>query len=123
MERHRGARQSDPIRRRSREAGIEPSARPADDLSGPSRLGSCVEAPMIGPMKPRRIAGNTTTSLLLLLVALLGVGAWNYYRNYQLERANEHGRPYSGYSTHEVELLRDAVAGELDATRARFERA
>jgi hypothetical protein len=78
---------------------------------------------MIGPKNPRRIAGNATTSLLLLLVALLGVGAWNYHRNYQLERANEHGRPYSGYSTHEVELLRDAVAGELEATRARFARA
>ena len=62
---------------------------------------------MNGPMIRRRIAGNTTSSLLLLLVALLGLGAWNYYRNYQLERASEQGRPYSGYSTREVELLRD----------------
>jgi hypothetical protein len=74
-------------------------------------------------MNRRRTAGNTTSSLLLLLVALLGLGAWNYYRNYQLERAGERGRPYSGYSTREVELLRDAVEGELEATRARFARA
>jgi hypothetical protein len=75
------------------------------------------------PMDRRRVAGNTTSSLLLVLVVLLGVGAWNYYRNYQLERASEQGRPYSGYSTHEVELLRDAVAGELEANRARYARA
>ena len=77
---------------------------------------------MNGAMNRRHIAGNTTSSLLLLLVALLGVGGWNYYRNYQLERASEQGRPYSGYSTREVELLRDAVAGELEAARSRFER-
>ena len=78
---------------------------------------------MNGSTNRRRIAGNTTTMLLMLLVILMGAGAWNYHRNYQLERTRERGRPYSGYSTREVELLRDAVAGELEAARARFEAA
>lgn len=71
----------------------------------------------------RRTAGNTTTTLVLLLSILVGAGAWNYLRNVQLERESKLGRAYSGYSTREVELLRDAVAGELEASRVRFERA
>ena len=74
-------------------------------------------------MNERRIAGNSTASLALLLLALVGVGAWNYHRNYQLERASERGRVYSGYSTHEVELLRDATASELETARVQFDRA
>ena len=75
------------------------------------------------PNARRRITGNTTGSLALLLVVLLGLGAWNYHRNYRLELASAHGRPYSGYTHQEVSLLRDAVAAELEASRARFERA
>lgn len=78
---------------------------------------------MNGSTNLRRTAGNTTTTLALLLSILVGAGAWNYHRNYQLEQQSEHGRAYSGYSTREVELLRDAVAGELEASRVRFERA
>ncbi len=78
---------------------------------------------MNGITDRRRIAGNATGSLALLLALLLGLGAWNYHRNLRLEQASARGRAYSGYSTHEVELLRDAVAGELAASRARFERA
>ncbi len=74
-------------------------------------------------MDERRIAGNSTVTLALLLLVLLGAGAWNYQRNYRLERASELGRAYSGYSTHEVELLRDAVASELATARVRFDRA
>jgi hypothetical protein len=74
-------------------------------------------------MDKRRVAGNTMGSLALILVILVGGGAWNYHRNYQLERSSEQGRPYSGYSVREVELLRDAAAAELEAARARFERA
>lgn len=74
-------------------------------------------------MDDRRMAGNTTGSLLLLLVLLLGAGGWNYHRNYQLELASEKTRPYSGYSVRDVELLRDAVAVELEAARARLARA
>lgn len=74
-------------------------------------------------MNERRIAGNSTVFLALLLLGLVGVGAWNYHRNYQLERADERGRAYSGYSTHEVELLRDAAASELETAHARFDHA
>lgn len=75
------------------------------------------------PNDRRRITGNSTGSLVLLLVVLLGLGAWNYHRNYRLERASAHARPYSGYTHQEVSLLREAVAAELEASRARFERA
>jgi len=78
---------------------------------------------MSGSMRGRRTAGNTTTPLAMLLLILVGVGAWNYHRNHQLEQKSERGRAYSAYSTREVELLRDAVAGELEAARARLERA
>ena len=71
----------------------------------------------------RRLAGHTTGSLALLLVVLVGLGGWNYLRNLELERASARGRTYAGYSTREVELLRDAVTAELAASRARFERA
>ncbi len=75
------------------------------------------------PIDRRRVAGNSTGSLALLLAVLLGLGAWNYHRNYQLERAGALSRPYSGYAQRDVSLLRDAVAAELAASRARFERA
>lgn len=77
-------------------------------------------------MDRRRIAGSTTDSLallLVLLVLLLGAGAWNYHRNLQQERTSERGRPYASYSVREVQLLREAAASELAAARARFERA
>jgi len=74
-------------------------------------------------MDERRIAGNTTAGLALVLLVLVGVGAWNYHRNWTLERASERGRPYAGYSARDVELLRDAVAGELDQKRAVLARA
>ena len=74
-------------------------------------------------MDERRIAGISTASLALFLLVLVGAGAWNYHRNYQLERSDARGRTYSGYSTREVTLLRDAAAAELATAKARFERA
>ncbi|MEZ4330567.1 MAG: hypothetical protein R3F35_02360 [Myxococcota bacterium] len=74
-------------------------------------------------MGDRRVAGNTTGSLALLLVLLLGAGGWNYHRNYQHELASAKTRPYSSYSARDVELLRDAVVAELEVARARLSRA
>ncbi|MFO0687521.1 MAG: hypothetical protein U0900_02325 [Myxococcota bacterium] len=74
-------------------------------------------------MDRRRIEGGTTSSLLLVLVLLVGVGAWNYHRNFQQERASERGRPYASYSVREVQLLREAAGSELAAAKARFEKA
>lgn len=73
------------------------------------------------PNARRRIAGNSTGSLALLLALLLGLGAWNYHRNYRLERESAQVRPYASYSHREVSLLREAVAAELETSRARFE--
>lgn len=74
-------------------------------------------------MEKRRVAGGSTVPLLLLLVALVGVGAWNYHRNYAREQASQRGRPYAGYSTKEIELLRDAAEGELAKAQSRLVRA
>lgn len=71
----------------------------------------------------RRLAGNTTGSLVFVLVILLAAGAWNYHRNYRRELESAQSRPYSGYSVRDVELLRDAVAAELEVARARLARA
>jgi hypothetical protein len=60
---------------------------------------------------------------LLLLVLVSGLGAWNYHRNWQIERETERTRPYSSYSVEDLEALREAYAGELQGVRARFEQA
>jgi len=71
----------------------------------------------------RSQAGRATGSLLLLLLLVSGLGAWNYHRNWQIERATERDRPYSSYSVQDLEALREAYAGELEGVQARFEQA
>ncbi|MBY0400676.1 hypothetical protein K2X89_10295 [Myxococcota bacterium] len=74
-------------------------------------------------MDRRRKAGSTTSTMALVLVLLVGAGAWNYHRNVRQERAGESGRPYAGYSVREVQLLREAAGTELVSARARVAKA
>ena len=74
-------------------------------------------------MSHRSQAGRATGSLLLLLVLVSGLAAWNYHRNWQIERETERSRPYRSYAVEDLEALREAYAGELEGVRARFEQA
>ena len=74
-------------------------------------------------MSHRSQAGRATGSLLLLLVLVSGLAAWNYHRNWQIERATERNRPYSGYAVEDLKALREAYTGELEGVRDRFEQA
>lgn len=74
-------------------------------------------------MSDRMRAGRATGSVLLLLVLLSGLGAWNYHRNWQIEQATEGTRPYQSYAVADLEALRDAYQAELEGVRARFDAA
>jgi len=68
----------------------------------------------------RRRAGRATGHVALLLVLLSGLGGWNYHRNLEIERQSDGVRPYESYSSEDVQALRDAYAGELQGSEARF---
>lgn len=71
----------------------------------------------------RSRAGGATGSLLLLLLLLIGVGGWNYHRNWQIEQQMEATRPYQGYAVADLEALKAAYASELETMQARFDQA
>ena len=74
-------------------------------------------------MSQRATAGHATGTLLLLLVLLLGLGGWNYHRNWQIEKQTERHRPYQSYAEADVEALREAYRAELEGVRAQFDAA
>ena len=69
----------------------------------------------------RREAGRATGSILLLLVLVSGLGAWNYHRNLTIEKQSEGRRPYESYAVADIEALRSAYASELDGVEAQFD--
>lgn len=74
-------------------------------------------------MSHRSQAGRATGSVVLLLLILTGAGAWNYHRNWQIEKDSEGHRPYESYAVADLSALRDAYEAELVGVRARFEAA
>ena len=74
-------------------------------------------------MTYRYRAGRATGSFVLLLLILTVAGGWNYYRNFQLEKATEGDRPFRSYAVPDLESLRDAYASELEGVRAKFDSA
>jgi len=74
-------------------------------------------------MPSRRESGRATGSALLLLVLLSGLGAWNYHRNWTIEKQTEGLRPYESYSASDLTALRDAYQGELNGVEAQFDAA
>lgn len=66
-------------------------------------------------MKNRMQSGRATGSLILLLILVLGLGGWNYHRNWQIEKEQEGPRPYAGYSTEDLEALNAAYATDRAA--------
>jgi hypothetical protein len=74
-------------------------------------------------MSIRHSAGRATGAVVLLLVLLSGLGAWNYHRNWQLEKQTEQNRPYKNYAVADLEKLRAAYQAELKGVRAEFDSA
>jgi hypothetical protein len=74
-------------------------------------------------MSQRSQSGRALGSILLFLVLVSGAGAWNYHRNWQIEKESEAYRPYSGYKVPDLESLREAFASELNGSRTQFDAA
>jgi len=74
-------------------------------------------------MSHRSQSGRATGSIMLLLVLLSGLGAWNYHRNWQIEIETEGHRPYRSYAVADLDALREAYASELVGVRAQFDAA
>ena len=63
----------------------------------------------------------TLVLLLVVLVALVGAGAWNYQRNAAAEE--QVFRPYQGYGDGDLEQLASAYRKEVETLTARYESA
>jgi len=66
-------------------------------------------------------SSRTRPLLVVLLGLLLGLGGWNFHRNWTLEQ--EERRPFGSYSLEELETLRAAYGSEVDAQSARYDAA
>jgi hypothetical protein len=69
----------------------------------------------------RREAGAGVLALLVLLVLVAGLGAWNYRRN--LEREAGEYRPFRGYSDEELADLSEAYEQKKTTDTRRYEKA
>jgi hypothetical protein len=72
-------------------------------------------------MSERRHSGRVTFSLLFFVTLVVGVGAWNYHRNWTLERESGQLRVYAGYARQDLVALREAHDAELTRARSDFE--
>lgn len=73
--------------------------------------------------RDRRAGETTALPLLLLLVAILALGGFNYIRNARKERAGGDSgtaRGFSRYSAPELEQLQDAYRSELADYERRY---
>jgi predicted negative regulator of RcsB-dependent stress response len=66
-------------------------------------------------------AGSGGLALILLLV-LIGLGGWNYHRNYQLELAERSQETFSGYDTESLEQLAEAYRLEAAALESQYQK-
>jgi len=74
-------------------------------------------------MSHRFQSGRATGAILLLLALLSGLGAWNYHRNWQIEKESERSRPYQSYAIADLDALKEAYRSELGGVRAKFDAA
>lgn len=70
--------------------------------------------------RARRAAGAARAgTLAVLLLALVGAGGWNYWRNLRIEQAEHAKRPFAGYADADLRALADAYRGEVESWRQR----
>ena len=50
----------------------------------------------------------------LLLLVLIGLGGWNYHRNYQIEQAERGQSAFSGYDSASLSQLAEAYRAEME---------
>jgi hypothetical protein len=78
--------------------------------------------PFRSTLQARRRQGITTKDLLLVLVlALVAGGGWNYYRNWQNEAVakDSQPRPFADYAEADLKQLADGYQAEIDAWERR----
>ncbi len=63
--------------------------------------------------------GRTGILASLLLVALLGLGGWNYKRNLDLEHKDP--RVFAAYSDQDIAVMKAAMQGEVTKLEAAYE--
>ena len=71
----------------------------------------------------RREGRATLRVLLLVLVGLVGGGAYNYQRNLKAEQEREAKRPLHGYAKADLEKLAAAYRAEIAKLEARYQAA
>jgi uncharacterized protein HemX len=84
-----------------------------------ARIGSNLEGRQVVG-NHRRSGGGALVPVLLLLVLLMGVGAWNYHRNWSQEKAEEKPRPYKSYSDGDLVRMEEGYRMELAEFNKRF---
>jgi hypothetical protein len=72
-------------------------------------------------VRSRSLEAGNTMLLVVVLLGLLGAGAFNYHRNWQAEASVP--RPYEGYSQEDLEALMAAYEAENAQLEARYQRA
>jgi len=68
--------------------------------------------------KPKKEKESNTALLLVVLLALVGLGAWNYQRNAAVDKSVAPG-PYAGVPTKDLDVLIAAYQSEIDTLKAR----
>ena len=72
-------------------------------------------------IRRRRQAGSVR-GLVLVLLVLLGTGAWNYHRSYRADLENHRSLPFASYSTPDLVSLQAGYSEELERSQALYAR-
>jgi hypothetical protein len=83
-----------------------------------ARIGASLERRRL--VGNHRHSGGVLVPALVLLVLLIGGGAWNYHRNLLREQAEDKPRPYKTYSDDNLVQLEEGYRIELTNFNKRF---
>ena len=65
--------------------------------------------------------GGSAAMIGILLVILVGIGGWNYHRNYQIEQAERSQTTFSGYDSASLEQLAEAYRAEVQGLEQQYQ--